>query len=67
MALRTHFSPFGFPDDAEIAICGTWLGWGSKLSADWDQVDCVKCKRQRQAWHYYGAQQSPTPPQENDR
>lgn len=61
--MKTHFYPWGFPDDAEIAPCGTWLGLTSNLSGEWARVDCARCQKQKARL----MRSQPTPPQENDR
>jgi len=47
VTVKTHFYPWGFPDDAEIGPCGIWLGLTSNLSGEWARVDCARCQKQK--------------------
>lgn len=45
--MKTHYYPFGFPDDVEQAPCGTWFGEASDVSGSWENVTCGNCKRSK--------------------
>lgn len=45
--MKTHYYPFGFPEDTEQAPCGTWFGIDSDVSGFWENVTCSKCKRNK--------------------
>ena len=44
--MRTHYYPYS-SDEAEVAACGTLLGYGGDVTSNWGLVDCKRCLQRK--------------------
>lgn len=44
--MSTHYYPYS-SDEAEVAACGTLLGYGGDVTSNWGLVDCKRCLQRK--------------------